>query len=805
MTGRGLTVRGLTLSSDDWLRFGLCCIEVTVAHGAGEDRLAADSHLTDVLPPLAEAKLAAPRQRAGMVERLRIRQALEAGGDAALTLVAAPAGYGKTTAVRAWCASSETALAWVTLDAGDNDPVRLWTYVATAIDRIREGLGRRALHRLQVSGMSVETAVDELMNGIAGYGRGLVVVLDDAHTVTDAGCLASLRYAIERLPPAGRLIVITRADPALGLAGLRARAALTEVRADDLAFTAAEARALLVDRAGLQLRDDDVAVLHRRTEGWPATLYLAALWLRTVTDPHVAVAAFGGDHRYVAEYLSQEVLASLDGDKRSFLIRASVLGRFTAELCDGVLGRSDSAAMLADLEDSNLFVLPLERREWFRVHSLFSQFATVMLEPGSVIEIHSRAARWLRSQGLFAEAVEHAAAAGDHDIVADVLSEYHLAFIRNGRAATLLRWARTLPDDCLVEHPELAVATATAATMTGGLALERRRLLHLASRAKHEHPASFSVYAEAVMAMVRAAAVDTDVTAAVAEGRRAVELSERGPDDALVAALASLSRALYFAGELDEAQVVASRAVEHPDAMRRAPGYALAQATLALVAVDCGRLTSARAHAENARTVVGKITSSRSWLGANSAVAMGAVLACEGDLAGAERAFAHAERFFREEVASVYHTRTVARLAKVRCERGRLDEAAATLRQAREEMAELVDGGTAPQLIAEVELEIEQARRRASSADAVELPSEAELAVLRLLDTELSAREIAAELFLSPNTVQSHTRAIYRKLGVRSRAAAVARATTLGLFAADFVHPGDRRSNRVNPAGGVPT
>jgi LuxR family transcriptional regulator, maltose regulon positive regulatory protein len=752
--------------------------------GAEEDRLAADSQPADVLPPLAEAKLAAPRQRAGMVERLRIGQALEAGGDAALTLVAAPAGYGKTTAVRAWCASSDTALAWVTLDHGDNDPVRLWTYVATAVDRIREGLGRRALHRLQVSGMSVETAVDELMNGIAGYGRGLVVVLDDAHTVTDAGCLASLRYAIERLPPAGRLIVITRADPALRLARLRARAALAEVRADDLAFTAAEARALLVDRAGLQLGDDEVAVLHRRTEGWPATLYLAALWLRTVSDPHLAVQAFGGDHRYVAEYLSQEVLASLDGDKRSFLIRASVLGRFTAELCDGVLGRADSGAMLADLEDSNLFVLPLERREWFRVHSLFSQFATVMLEPSSVIEIHSRAARWLRSRGLFVEAIEHAAMAGDHDVVADLLSEYHLALIRNGRAATLLRWARTLPDDCLVKHPELAVATATAATMTGGLALERRRLLHLASRAKQEHPASFSVYAEAVMAMVRAAAADTDVTEAVAEGRRAVELSARGPDDALVAALASLSRALYFAGELDEAQMVASRAVDHPDALRRAPGYALAQSTLALVAVDRGQLTSARAHAENARTVVGKITSSRSWLGANSAVAMGAVLACEGDLAGAERAFAHAERFFREEVASVYHTRTVARLAKVRCERGRLDEANATLRQAREEMAELVDSGTVPQLIAEVELEIEQARRRASSAEAVELPSEAELAVLRLLDTELSAREIAAELFLSPNTVQSHTRAIYRKLGVRSRAAAVARATTLGLFAA---------------------
>jgi LuxR family maltose regulon positive regulatory protein len=285
---------------------------------------------------LAEAKLAAPRQRAGMIQRPRIAQALAAGADAALTLVAAPAGYGKTTAVRGWCASSDTALAWVTLDHGDNDAVRFWTYVATAVDRVREGLGRRALQRLRVSGTSIETAVDELMNGIADYGRELAIVLDDAHSVTDAGCDASMRYAIERLPAMARLIVITRVDPPLELARLRARAALAELRADDLAFTHAEARELLVERAGLELEEDDVAVLHRRTEGWPAALYLAALWLQAVGDQHRAVQQFGGNHRFVAEYLSQEVLASLEADERSFLLRAAVLGRFTAELCDGV-------------------------------------------------------------------------------------------------------------------------------------------------------------------------------------------------------------------------------------------------------------------------------------------------------------------------------------------------------------------------------------------------------------------------------------------------------------------------------------
>lgn len=730
--------------------------------------------------------MAAPRQRAGMVARPRIVRALGAGADAALTLVAAPVGYGKTTAVRAWSASSETALAWVTLDAGDNDPVRFWTYVATAVDRVREGLGRRALQRLRVSGMPVQTAVDELMNGIAAFGREVALVLDDVHTVTDSECLGSIEYALGRLPATARLIVITRADPALGLARLRARGALVELRSSELSFTAAEARELLVDRGGLDLDTEDIEVLRGRTEGWPAALYLAALWLRGVDDRRSAVREFAGDHRYLAEYLSHEVLTALDAGERSFLLRAAVLGRFTAELCDGVLGRSDSAAMLAELERSNMFVLRLERSEWFRVHSLFAQFAATRLaavEPGAAVEIHRRAAGWLGARGLVVEAIEHAAAAGDHDVIAELLSQYHLALIRNGRAPTLFRWVRTLPDESLMDHPELAAATATAATMIGQLALERRRLVALASRAKAERPERFGLYADAVMAMVRAAGIDTGVSDAVLEGRRAVELAgAAGGDDVLVAALASLACALFFAGELDEAWVAASRAVEHPDAERRAPGYALARSTLALIAADRGLLGSARGHAEKARAIVGGITSSRSWLGANAAVAVGAVLAGEGDLAGAEREFAYAERFLRDEVATVHHARLLVRLADIRCRRGRLDEAAAALRQARDALAELGDSGTVPLLAAKVERELEQARRQASDGEILEPPSEAELAVLRLLVTDLSARQIGGELFLSANTVRSHTRAIYRKLGVRSREDAVARANGLGLL-----------------------
>ncbi len=741
--------------------------------------------LADELPPLAEAKLAAPRQRGGMVRRPHLEQALETGAEAAMTLVAAPAGYGKTTAVRAWAEHSGSALAWVTLDAGDNEPARFWAYVATAVDRVRDGLGRRALKRLRAPGFGVKVAVDELMNGLAGFGRPVTLVLDDLQTVTDTDCLASLGYAIERLPRAARLIAITRADPALELAGLRARGGLSEVRARELAFTVAEARELLVDRAGLELDDEQIEILRNRTEGWPAALYLAALWLRSVEDHDQAVLEFGGGHRHVAEYLSHEVLASLDAGRRSFLLRAAVLGSFTAELCDAVLNRSDSATVLGELEESNMFVQSLERREWFRVHALFAEFATAQLgavEPTVPRTIHRRAAEWLRTRGLGVEAFQHAAAAGDLDVVAELLSEDHLALIRNGRSGTLLRWAQALPDDLLIEHPDAAVGAATAALLVGGMTRERRRFLRLADRAKAKHPERVGAYEECVTAMLRAAGLDGGVTEAVVEGYRAVELARRSVDETLVAALAALARALYFAGELDGARSAAARAIEHPDTARRPPGVAVAHAVIALVAADRRRLATARDHAEVARALVGRITSSRSWLGGTVAEAFGAVLAAEGDLAGAEREFSSAERYLDDDVATVPHARLLVRLADIRRRRGRLDEADGTLRRAREELAELGDSGAVPVFADEVASELEQARGQAGAGEILELPSEAEVAVLRLLSSDLSVREIGAQLFLSPNTVRSHVRSIYRKLRVGSRDDAVARAEAVGLL-----------------------
>jgi LuxR family maltose regulon positive regulatory protein len=718
------------------------------------------------------------------VQRPRLVQALDAGEGAELTLIAAPAGYGKTTAVRAWCAGRQTAFAWVTFDAGDDDPVRFWTYVATAVDRVREGLGRSALQRLRLAGAPIEAAVDELMNGIASFDDELVLVLDDLQSVRNVECLALLDYALDHLPTTARLMAITRIDPALRLGRLRARGALVELRTSELAFTTDEARELLVDLGGVALDAHEIEMLRGRTEGWPAALGLATLWLRRVDDPSAAVRRFGGDHRFVADYLSDEALGSLDDETRSFILRAAVLGRFTADLCDGVLGRSDSAAVLAELERSNLFVIRLEHGGWFRVHSLFAEFAgfeLASLEPDAAAEIHGRAAEWLRSQSLPVEAAEHAAKAGDQKLLAQILAEQHLTLLRTGDR-TLLRWVRTLPDEQLVEYPELAVSAATTAMCLGHQTLQQRRLIKLADRAQAERPVSFSPYAQAVAGMVRAASVDGDLGLAVAAGRRAVEVAQTEADVALVAALAGYARALYLAGKLEEAWAAGMRAIEHPDVEHRAPAHAHARSTLALVAADRGWLGSARTHAERAKSIAGGGGFSRSWLGANASAALGVVLASEGKHAEAEHELVYAERFFRDDVATLQHAWLLVLLARVRCHRGRLDAAEATLGLAREAMNELADSGRVSSLAAEVEHEIAQATTRVGSGEILEPPSDAELAVLRLLATDLSARQIGAKLFLSANTVRSHLRAIYRKLGVNSRADAVARANALGLL-----------------------
>jgi LuxR family transcriptional regulator, maltose regulon positive regulatory protein len=730
-----------------------------------------------------EPKLMLPRVHAGMLRRTRLLEMLDDHGASVLTVLDAGVGYGKTTLVRSWCIGRSEPVIWMTLDSADDDPVRLWTHLATAVDRLDQGLGARALRRLGVRGVQVETAVDELMNGLVAYGRPVTIVLDDLHAVRSEGSLGSIGHAIERLPVGSRLVVSTRSDPAIGLGKLRASRALTEVRASDLAFTVDEARKLLV-REGVELSGESVDLLVERTEGWPAGLYLAALWLRDLDDPDGGVRAFAGSARHVGDYLTAEVLTALPAETRDFLVQTSVLGRFTAELCDAVLGHEDSGAVLSELARSNMFLVALDTRaQWYRYHHLFGELLRLELGRGAARELRRRAAEWCRAQGLIEDAIEYAAAAGDAETVAVLLLETHLQFIRGGRTGEFLGWVRWLPPELLVEHPLLPAAGAAAAGLLARPEVEVRRLLAVSERARRERPHAWSPYLEAVVELTRAEVIERgDVGAAAEHARRAVAAARAGADVLSVGALATLSQARFFAGDLDESRKLAVQAIDRPEAPEVPDGFVGGLGLLALVDAEQGRTDSAERTAREALGFARQHFQADGWVA--SLAHLGLALAClaTGRLDEAEREALRGERLRRSTHPTVGHAHAMLVLAQVRVARSRLAPAASDLKRARAMLEEFPDPGRLPAIASTVEQDLATARANVGSGRVAENPSAAELAVLRCLATGLSRREIGAKLYISLNTVKTHSRELYRKLGATSRADAVARGEALGLL-----------------------
>ena len=730
-----------------------------------------------------ETKITLPRVQPGMLRRARLLEIVDGHAGAALTVVNAPVGYGKTTLLRSWCIERPEAVIWMTLDAADDDPVRLWTHLATAIERLGEGLGGRALMCLGVRGAAVETAVDELMNGLVAYAQPITIVLDDLHAVGSERSLGSIAHAIERLPANVRVFASTRSDPAISLARLRARGALVEIRAGELAFTVDEARELF-GRERIELSSEGLELLVERTEGWPAGLYLAALWLRDLEDPDARVRSFVGSTRHVADYLADEVLSGLSLDRRDFLVRTSVLGRFSPELCDAVLGREDSAAVLAELARSNMFLVGLDAGgEWYRYHHLFGELLQLELGGEEAPVLRRRAAAWCRAQELVEDAIEYAAAAGDAETVAELLVEHDREFVWGGRVAQLLGWVRWLPPELLLEHPSLPAAGAFASALLARPEVDVQRLLAVAERARRERPERWLPYVEAVVEVTRAMAIERgDVGAAVEHARGAVAAARAGADVLSVGVLAILAHALFFAGELDEARRIAVQAVERPDAPDRPEGYVVSLGLLALLDAEQGRTEGAEAWARQAISFARNRFHADSWR--VSLAHLGLALACTatGRLDEAEREALRGERLRRSPQPTVGHAHALLVLAHVRVARSRLERAAGDLGRAQRAIEEFPDPGRLPAMAATIEQDLITARANAGNGHVVEQPSAAELAVLQSLATGLSRREIGAELYISLNTVKTHTRELYRKLGASSRADAVARAEALGLL-----------------------
>jgi len=427
---------------------------------------------------LLATKLYLPWPQPGFVPRSRLVQELSEGLARGRGLVCAPAGFGKTSLLADWARSDGRPVAWLGLDVGDNDPARFWRHALAALDQARPGIAGRVGPVLgPPPPPTFEGLVTALVNELAAEpgGDDVLLVLDDYHVISSKAVHASVEFLLQHRPPGLVLVLASRADPPLAFSRLRARGQLAELRAAELRFTPGEAAALLEQVAGTPVRalpDAALAALAARTEGWAAGLQLAGLSLRGQPDVAGFVAAFTGSHRYVLDFLAEEVLERQNEEMKAFLLETSVLERLSGELCDAVTGQAGSQRVLEEVERAGLFLVPLDEvRGWWRYHHLFADLLRARLQqerPGRVPELHRNAATWYDDHGLADEAIWHAMAAGDMVWAARLIERhFDTVFYLRGEGATIQRWISALPDDLVQSRPRLLLAQAFLAAQGG--------------------------------------------------------------------------------------------------------------------------------------------------------------------------------------------------------------------------------------------------------------------------------------------------------------------------------------------------
>jgi LuxR family maltose regulon positive regulatory protein len=414
-------------------------------------------------------KLYIPPPRAKIVLRPRLIERLNEGLQCKLTLISAPAGFGKTTLVSEWIASCGRSVSWLSLDEGDNDPTRFLTYLVASLQTVTANIGERVLSvLLSPQPPPTESILTALLNEITTIPENFVLVLDDYHVIDSKLVDEALTFLLEHLPPQMHLVITTREDPHLPLARLRARGQLTELRAADLRFTPAEATGFLNQVMGLNLSAEDIAVLETRTEGWIAGLQLAALSMQGRSDAASFIQAFTGSHRFVLDYLVEEVLQRQPEGIQSFLLKTAILDRLCGSLCDAVTSREDSKGMLETLERGNLFIIPLDdQRQWYRYHPLFAEVLQARLldeQPDQVFSLHQRASEWYEHNGSAADAIHHTLAAKNFERAAILIELAIPEMRRNRQGATVteLGWLKALPDELVHFRPVLCVDYAYA-------------------------------------------------------------------------------------------------------------------------------------------------------------------------------------------------------------------------------------------------------------------------------------------------------------------------------------------------------
>ncbi|HLH59276.1 MAG TPA: LuxR C-terminal-related transcriptional regulator [Streptosporangiaceae bacterium] len=732
-------------------------------------------------PASLDASVRPPEVRAEWLERTDLVRHVSAV-PAKLILLDAPAGAGKTVLVSQWRAAADgTRFAWVTLDPEDNNPSRLWWKVISALRRAcPEFDADPPLLLMPRQGRILLTA----LLGRLGTLRGpVVLVLDDYHVISQHKCHTQVELLLRDLPRPVRVVLATRASPALRLARLRAAGEVADIGMRELRFGRSEVAALVSEVAGVQLADADLDGLLTRTEGWPAGVYLAALSLRGHRSPHTFIGEFTGDNRFIADFLAEEVLNRQPPDVREFLLRTSILDRFTAPLCDAVTGRPGAAELIARLDRENLFVVAAdEHRVWYRYHHLFRQMLhgrLVRAEPGLVPVLHGRASAWHREAGSAGEAIAHALSAGDTAGVIGLVATHWYDLTEAGQAATVNDWIRSLGDARVAGDPIAAHCAAWVAALSGDIAAVRRWLPAIDAGGR-DGPLPDGMRSFASSAALLRTTFGFDGLRAMAEsGAVAAEMESDPASPWYAYARAALGFGLHLAGDpLAVPMLDQALAAEAARPLTRVVALSLAS----LRAADDDRLEQAREFAWEACTIVNGTGFTRLPPSFFVLTALGTVHARQGNLEEARAEFEYdMYRCRRWMLLSPWHGVEIRlRLAQVLLAMDDRPAAATVLAAARDVLTIWPDGAEA--LLGrlgslERGLAVAPARQRPA-----EPLTEREQAVLRLFRTPLSVSEIARELYLSGNTVKTHRRAIYRKLGVSSREQAIERARQCGIL-----------------------
>ena len=734
---------------------------------------------------LLASKLRRPVVRPGAVRRLALIEQLRRGKPYPIVSVVAPPGYGKTTLLSQWAERNGQAFAWVSVDEGDNDPKVLLTYVAEALDAV-EPIDGRVFDALASPVSSVPgSVVPRLGSAFSSMRSPVVLLLDDVHALHNSECRAALSVLADHVPAGSRLALAGRAEPPLRVARLRAEGRILEIGPGDLSLTCDEASSLLRN-AEVALGEDEMAGLHRRTEGWPAGLYLAALYLREGGTLAGAAVSFGGDDRLVSEYMESEFLSRISRRQRVFLTRTAVLERMSGPLCEAVLELPGSAVTLTELARSNMLLVPLDRRgEWYRYHHLFRDMLLAelhRLEPGLIKVLQRRAAGWCARNELPEEALEYSMAAGDAGVAAGLVEKLVVPAHRQGRVPTVQRWLRWLEDQGGIEgHPMVAVLAALFCALTGR-PVEAERWADVVDRWQYGDPArSGDPSTEAWAAVLRtflcrrgAGQMRADADEAV---RRFAAESFVTPAPAFLQGIARI-----LCGDLDGGDESLEDGVSLGEEVGAHEDVALALCERSLVAIAGSDWRRAEALAERAGTVLRRAGIEESYatplvsaVQARTAMHRGDVRAARQELVSAQRLrhlLTYALPYFavqaRLELARVHFA--VADLAGAKTLMREVDE----LLRHRPDLGNLAGEARA--------LRVLLTNEHDSSAPGASALTGAELRLLPMLATHLSFPEIAEELFLSRNTIKSEAISIYRKLGASSRSQAVTRSRELGLL-----------------------